>query len=43
MVYAALNYIRKAIRYEEYLKEYAQMRNMKEADLIDILGIIRKY
>ena len=35
--YAALNYIRKAIRYEEYLKEYAQMRNMKEADLIDIL------
>ena len=39
--YAAVNYIRFGIGYEEFLKEYAAQRKMKEEDLIDILNEIQ--
>ena len=35
--YAAINYIRHAIGYEEYLKEYADYRRISEDNLIEIL------
>ena len=35
--YAAINYIRRGIGYEDYLKEYAQQRRMKAEELMDIL------
>lgn len=35
--YAAVNYIRRAIGYEEYLKEYADYRRISEDNLIEVL------
>ena len=35
--YAAVNYIRRGIGYEDYLKEYAEYRKIKVEELIDIL------
>lgn len=35
--YAAINYIRKGIGYDEYIIEYAKFRKMKPDELIDIL------
>lgn len=35
--YAAINYIRRGIGYEDYLKEYAELRKMKGEDLSEIL------
>lgn len=36
--YAAINYIRHVVGYEEYLREYAQFRRMNADDLIEILN-----
>lgn len=36
--FAAVNYIRKGIGYDEYLKEYAANRNLKAEDLMDIIN-----
>ncbi len=35
--YAAINFIRKAIGYDEYIKEYSEYRRMNEEDLYDVL------
>lgn len=35
--YAAINYIRHGIGYEDYLVEYAQYRNLNKEDLFDVL------
>ena len=35
--YAAINYIRKGIGYDDYIEEYAQYRNINKDDLYDIL------
>lgn len=35
--FAAMNFIRKAIGYEEYLQEYAQYRKIKPEELIEVL------
>lgn len=35
--YAAINYIRKGIGYEEYLKEYAEYRHIRIEELIEVL------
>ena len=35
--YAAINYIRHGIGYDEFCKEYADYRRMREDDLIDVL------
>ncbi|MEG0805060.1 MAG: ATP-dependent helicase [Lachnospiraceae bacterium] len=35
--FAAINYIRKGIGYDAYLREYAEKRNMNEAELLEIL------
>lgn len=35
--YAAIQYIRKGIGYEEYIREYAQARKIKPDDLLDML------
>ncbi len=35
--FAAVNYIRKAVGYEEYLREYAQYRHIKEEELFEVL------
>ena len=35
--YAAMQYIRKAIGYDEYLREYAQYRRMPVEDLVEIM------
>ena len=35
--FAAINYIRRGIGYDDYLKEYADYRNMKAEDLYDVL------
>lgn len=40
--YAAVNYIRKGIGYEDYLKEYAQTRRLKPDDLIEILDELQE-
>lgn len=36
--YAAINYIRKGIGYEDYLEEYAKFRRIKPEELIDTLN-----
>ena len=41
--FAAVNYIRHGIGYEDYLKEYAQMRRIKAEELIDVLDAIDAY
>lgn len=38
--YAAINYIRQGIRYDEYLAEYAELRRMKVEDLYEIINEI---
>lgn len=35
--YAAINYIRKGIGYDDYIREYAKERHMKEEELLDRL------
>ena len=40
--FAAVNYIRHGIHYEEYLQEYAKARRMKLEDLTDILDEIQQ-
>lgn len=40
--YAAVNYIRYGMHYEEYLEEYAKTRRMKPEDLTDILDEIQQ-
>lgn len=35
--YAAIQYIRKGIGYEDYIREYAQMRRIKPDELLDML------
>jgi DNA helicase-2/ATP-dependent DNA helicase PcrA len=40
--YAAVNYIRKGIGYEDYLKEYAEFRKIKSEELIDVLDEIQE-
>ncbi len=40
--YAAVNYIRCGMHYEEYLKEYAAFRHMKAEDLTDLLDEIQQ-
>ena len=39
--YAAINYVRKAIGYEKYLKEYARYRRMKAEELTQILDALQ--
>ena len=38
--YAAMNFIRKGMNYEEYLQEYAQYRKMKPEELTEVLDRI---
>ncbi|HWT77034.1 MAG TPA: ATP-dependent helicase [Mobilitalea sp.] len=40
--YAAVNYIRRGIGYEGYLKEYADLRKIKPEELIDILDELQE-
>ncbi len=40
--YAAVNYIRRGIGYEDYLKEYAQYRKMKEEELLELLDELQE-
>lgn len=40
--YSAINYIRKGIGYEEYLKEYATYRRIKVCELIEVLDEIQE-
>ena len=40
--YAAVNYIRRGIGYEDYLTEYAQLRKMKPEELFDILDELQE-
>lgn len=40
--FAAINYIRKAIGYDEFLKEYSQMRNMDDSGLFELLDEIQE-
>ncbi len=40
--YAAINYIRRGIGYDDYLKEYAQYRKMKVEELYEILQEIQQ-
>jgi len=35
--YAAINYIRRGIGYDEFLKEYADYRRIREDDLFDVI------
>ena len=39
--YAAINYIRHGIGYEDYVIEYARYRNIEKSDLLDILDEIQ--
>lgn len=39
--YLAINYIRKGIGYEDFLKEYAKFRKMNEEDLFEVLEEIQ--
>lgn len=39
--FAAINYIRKGIGYDQYLEEYAKIRKMKTEELMDILDEIQ--
>lgn len=36
--FAAVSYIRHVIGYDDYLREYAQFRRMKEEELFDVMG-----
>jgi Superfamily I DNA and RNA helicases len=40
--YAAVNYIRRGVGYEDYLKEYADQRKIKADELIDILDELQE-
>ena len=40
--YAAINYIRHGVRYEDYLREYAKERKMKAEELTDLLDEIQQ-
>ncbi len=40
--YAAVNYIRRAIGYDEYLREYAKQRRIPEEELFDIVAQIQE-
>lgn len=40
--FAALNYIRKSIGYEEYLQEYAQFRHIKAEELLGVLDELQE-
>lgn len=40
--YAAINYIRKGIGYDEYLKKYAEEHHIKQEDLLDLLDDIQE-
>jgi DNA helicase-2/ATP-dependent DNA helicase PcrA len=40
--YAAINYIRKGIGYDDYLKEYAEYRNLNKDDLFDMIGELQE-
>ncbi len=40
--YAAVNYIRRGIGYEDYLTEYATLRRMKQEELFDILDELQE-
>ncbi len=40
--YAAVNYIRRGIGYEEYLTEYAKLRRMKPEELFDVLDELQE-
>ncbi len=40
--FAAVNYIRHVIGYEEYLKEYAQFRRMNAEDLLEVLSELQE-
>ncbi len=40
--FAAINYIRHVMGYEDYLREYAQFRRMKEEDLLSVLDEIQE-
>lgn len=40
--YAAVNYIRRGIGYEDYLKEYADQRKLKVEELLDILDELQE-
>jgi DNA helicase-2/ATP-dependent DNA helicase PcrA len=40
--YAAVNYIRRGIGYEDYLKEYADQRKIKAEELLDILDELQE-
>ena len=39
--FAAINFIRKAMGYEEYLREYAQYRKIRPEDLLEVLDRIQ--
>ena len=39
--YAAINYIRKGIGYDEFLKEYAEYRNINKEELYDVIDEIQ--
>ncbi len=39
---AAVNYIRKAVGYDDYIREYAQYRRMKPEDLLEILDQLKE-
>ena len=40
--FAAINYIRHVIGYEEYLKEYAGFRRMNVEDLLEVLSDLQE-
>lgn len=40
--YAAINFIRKGMGYEEYLREYAQYRKIKPEEVLDVLDRIQE-
>ncbi len=40
--YAAINYIRRAIGYDDYLREYAQFRRINEEELFDTLAQLQE-
>ena len=40
--FAAINYIRHVMGYEEYLKEYAEFRRMNEEDLMEVLNELQE-
>lgn len=40
--FAAINYIRHVIGYEEYLKEYAEFRRMNAEDLLEVLNELQE-